>query len=98
MSSSQEVPTPSRDQGDGAALPVETTPTQTAPTTSVKAEPRPTPSSPPSNGKASEANLPAEICVVIGGSRNSQAQGEGNLNSWAGPLSQLSTVRLFLTC
>uniref|UniRef100_A0AAR2KH84 C2H2-type domain-containing protein n=1 Tax=Pygocentrus nattereri TaxID=42514 RepID=A0AAR2KH84_PYGNA len=82
MSSNQEVPTPSRDQGDGAAVPTETTPSQTAPTTSpkatatsVKAEPRPAASSPPSNGKATEANLPAEICVVIGGSRNSQAQG-----------------------
>ncbi|XP_072549883.1 zinc finger protein 618 isoform X4 [Salminus brasiliensis] len=82
MSSTQEVPNHSREKGDGAAPPTETNPTQTAPTTSptataasVKAEPRPAASSPPSNGKASEANLPAEICVVIGGSRNSQAQG-----------------------
>ncbi|XP_049321815.1 zinc finger protein 618 isoform X3 [Astyanax mexicanus] len=127
MSSTQEVPNHSRDQGEGAAPAPETPPTQSAPTqlaptqlaptqsaptqlaptqltptqlapiqltptqlasiqsapttsptaiaTSVKAEPRPSASSPPSNGKASEANLPAEICVVIGGSRNSQAQG-----------------------
>ncbi|XP_066517902.1 zinc finger protein 618 isoform X2 [Hoplias malabaricus] len=85
MSSNPEVPNPSSEQGEGAAVPSETT-TQTAPSSvpssspkataaSVKAEPRPAASSPPSNGKASEANLPAEICVVIGGSRNSQAQG-----------------------
>ncbi|KAL2100324.1 hypothetical protein ACEWY4_004718 [Coilia grayii] len=58
---------------------------KTEPGTGALATSTPTPSpspsaatatpAPASNGKASEGNTPAEICVVIGGSRSSQTQG-----------------------
>uniref|UniRef100_A0AAY5ELW5 C2H2-type domain-containing protein n=1 Tax=Electrophorus electricus TaxID=8005 RepID=A0AAY5ELW5_ELEEL len=85
--SAQEGPKPGREPAEAGAATAETPPAQTpsaappkAAGPTAKAEPRRASSSASasataSNGKASESSLPAEICVVIGGSRNSQAQG-----------------------
>uniref|UniRef100_A0A8C0YIS0 Zinc finger protein 618 n=1 Tax=Cyprinus carpio carpio TaxID=630221 RepID=A0A8C0YIS0_CYPCA len=79
--SCQEVPNPSQEPKDTAVVPTEAGATQAVPTTSpklpsvsVKTEVA-SPESVASNGKASDGNIPAEICVVLGSSRNSQTQG-----------------------
>ncbi|XP_028830303.1 zinc finger protein 618 isoform X3 [Denticeps clupeoides] len=66
--SAQEVPNPGLDQGESAVSQDTPTPSPSA----VKTEPGATTAS---NGKVGEDSGPAEICVVIGGSRNSHAQG-----------------------
>lgn len=80
--SCQEVPNPSQEPKDTAVVPTEAGATQAVPTTSpklppvtVKTEVASTAESVASNGKASDGNIPAEICVVLGSSRNSQTQG-----------------------
>ncbi len=80
--SCQEVPNPSQEPQDKAVVPAEAGATQAVPTTSpklpsvnVKAEVASSVESVASNGKASDGNIPAEICVVLGSSRNSQTQG-----------------------
>ncbi|XP_067293654.1 zinc finger protein 618 isoform X3 [Pseudorasbora parva] len=80
--SCQEVPNPSQEPKDTAVVPTESGATQAVPTTSpklpsvtVKTEVASTAESVASNGKASDGNIPAEICVVLGSSRNSQTQG-----------------------
>ncbi|KAG5840878.1 hypothetical protein ANANG_G00193360 [Anguilla anguilla] len=73
--STQEGPSDEQDQGESGS--VQETPnseqgetgTQGSPTSAGKAEPG---SATPSNGQAGDSSLPAEICVVIGGSRNTQ--------------------------
>ncbi|XP_016335300.1 zinc finger protein 618-like isoform X1 [Sinocyclocheilus anshuiensis] len=79
--SCQEVPNPSQEPKDTAVVPTEAGATQAVPTTSpklpsvsVKTEVASL-ESVASNGKASDGNIPAEICVVLGSSRNSQTQG-----------------------
>ncbi|XP_041915441.1 zinc finger protein 618 [Alosa sapidissima] len=81
--SAQEVPNPGLDQGEAAST--QDTPTPSPSPSAIKTEPVTTPATPTpvptatptpaSNGKASESGPPAEICVVIGGSRSAQAQG-----------------------
>ncbi|XP_057178784.1 zinc finger protein 618 isoform X2 [Triplophysa rosa] len=80
--SCQEVPNPSQEPKDSAVASTEAGATQAVPTTSpkpqkvtVKTEVVSPGESLASNGKASDGNLPAEICVVLGSSRNSQTQG-----------------------
>ncbi|KAA0716236.1 Zinc finger protein 618 [Triplophysa tibetana] len=80
--SCQEVPNPSQEPKDAAVASTEAGATQAVPTTSpkpqtvtVKTEVVSPGESLASNGKASDGNLPAEICVVLGSSRNSQTQG-----------------------
>ncbi|XP_051528463.1 zinc finger protein 618-like isoform X6 [Myxocyprinus asiaticus] len=81
--SCQEVPNPSQEPKDTAVVPTEAGTTQAVPTTSpkpisitVKTEVASPTESVASNGKASDSNMPAEICVVLGSnSRNSQTQG-----------------------
>ncbi|XP_064210644.1 zinc finger protein 618-like [Anguilla rostrata] len=76
--STQEGPSDEQDQGESGS--VQETPnseqgetgTQGSPTSAGKAEPG---SATPSNGQAGDSSLPAEICVVIGGSRNTQTLG-----------------------
>ncbi|XP_076867562.1 zinc finger protein 618 isoform X2 [Brachyhypopomus gauderio] len=84
MSTKEASSTPGREPAEPSVPAAETSPARTPPSAPPKAavgaakvEPRRTSSSAAtaSNGKASESSLPAEICVVIGGSRNSQAQG-----------------------
>ncbi|XP_051545145.1 zinc finger protein 618 isoform X10 [Myxocyprinus asiaticus] len=81
--SCQEVPNPSQEPKDTSVVPTEAGNTQAVPTTSpkplsvkVKTEVASPSESVASNGKASDSNMPAEICVVLGNnSRNSQTQG-----------------------
>ncbi|XP_056602035.1 zinc finger protein 618 isoform X6 [Triplophysa dalaica] len=80
--SCQEVPNPSQEPKDAPVASTEAGATQAVPTTSpkpqtvtVKTEVVSPGESLASNGKASDGNLPAEICVVLGSSRNSQTQG-----------------------
>ncbi|XP_051975010.1 zinc finger protein 618 isoform X5 [Xyrauchen texanus] len=81
--SCQEVPNPSQEPKDTSVVPTEAGTTQAVPTTSpkplsvkVKTEVASPSESVASNGKASDSNMPAEICVVLGNnSRNSQTQG-----------------------
>lgn len=81
--SCQEVPNPSQEPKDSAVASTEAGATQAVPTTSPKPQTQVTVKtevvspgeSVASNGKASDGNLPAEICVVLGSSRNSQTQG-----------------------
>ncbi|XP_030641156.1 zinc finger protein 618 [Chanos chanos] len=67
--SAQEVPNPSQEQADAALSPEPPSPS------AVKTEPGTATAAAASNGKVSDGGTPAEICVVIGGSRNSQTQG-----------------------
>ncbi|XP_061116364.1 zinc finger protein 618-like [Conger conger] len=78
--STQEGPSDEPDQGESGSVqetpdsePVETA-TQGSPTAAEKAEAE-AGSATPSNGQAGDSSLPAEICVVIGGSRNTQTLG-----------------------
>lgn len=80
--SCQEVPNPGQEPKESAVASTESGNTQAVPTTSpkpqsvaVKTEVASPGDSVASNGKASDGNMPAEICVVLGNSRNSQTQG-----------------------
>ncbi|XP_051949811.1 zinc finger protein 618-like isoform X2 [Xyrauchen texanus] len=81
--SCQEVPNPSQEPKDTAVVPTAAATTQAVPTTSpkpisvtVKSEVASPTESVASNGKVSDSNMPAEICVVLGSnSHNSQTQG-----------------------
>lgn len=78
--SCQEVPNPSQEPKDPPVVPTEAGATQAVPTTSPKLPSVTVKTEAPaesvaSNGKVSDGSLPAEICVVLGSSRNSQTQG-----------------------
>ncbi|XP_056314845.1 zinc finger protein 618 isoform X2 [Danio aesculapii] len=78
--SCQEVPNPSQEPKDPPVVPAEAGATQAVPTTSPKLPSVTVKTEAPaesvaSNGKVSDGSIPAEICVVLGSSRNAQTQG-----------------------